>query len=89
MVTTTADSGSGSLRQAIVAANLHAGLDTIRFAIPGSGVHTIGVQSALPTIVDAVSIDGYTQPGASASSGTLLIELSGAGTAVECVRVEY
>ena len=40
-VTNTSDGGSGSLRQAINDANGHAGLDTISFNIPGSGVHTI------------------------------------------------
>ena len=36
-VTTTADSGAGSLRQAILDANANAGADTIAFDIPGSG----------------------------------------------------
>jgi hypothetical protein len=40
-VTTTADSGAGSLRQAITDANGNAGADTIAFNIVGSGVHTI------------------------------------------------
>ena len=39
-VTTTADSGAGSLRQAITDANSSAGPHTIQFAIPGPGVHT-------------------------------------------------
>ena len=34
-----------------------------RFNITGSGVHTIAPADALPTITDAVTIDGYTQPG--------------------------
>jgi len=42
-VTTTADSGAGSLRQAITDANSSAGPHTIQFAIPGSGVHTISL----------------------------------------------
>ena len=40
-VTSTADSGAGSLRQAITDANASLGLDTIAFNITGSGVHTI------------------------------------------------
>ncbi len=40
-VTTAADSGAGSLRQAILDANANAGADTIAFDIPGSGIHTI------------------------------------------------
>ena len=48
-VTNTNDSGAGSLRQAILDANTHAGLDKITFNIAGSGVHTIAPLSALPT----------------------------------------
>ena len=64
-VTTTADSGAGSLRQAITDANANPGHDTISFNITGSGVHTIQPATTLPVITDAVTIDGYTQPGAS------------------------
>jgi hypothetical protein len=88
-VTTTADAGPGSLRQAILDANASLGLDTIAFAIPGAGVHTIVPTSALPPIIDPVVIDGYSQPGSSANTATvgnnavILVELSGqnAGTA--------
>jgi hypothetical protein len=76
-VTTTADSGAGSLRQAILDSNASAGVpDTIAFAI-GSGVQTIEPASSLPAITDPVTIDGTTQPG---FAGTPLIELSGATT---------
>ena len=57
------DNGAGSLRQAILDANLDSGLDTIVFQIPGGGVHTIAVLSALPTIAFPVVIDGTSQPG--------------------------
>jgi len=83
-VANTNDSGAGSFRQAIMDANANPGLDTIAFAIPGSGVQTIAPTSTLPTITDPVVIDGYTQPGTSPNTdptgfnGTLLIELSGA-----------
>src|SRR5438132_7471692 len=40
-VTNTNDSGPGSLRQAILSANVNPGLDSITFNIPGSGVRTI------------------------------------------------
>lgn len=74
VVTTTADSGPGSLRDAIETANSTPGPDTITFNIPGSGVQTIQPLSALPTITDPVVIDGSSQPGYSDSP---LIELSG------------
>ena len=82
-VTTTADSGAGSLRQAILDANATAGVDTIAFNIPGTGVQTIAPQTALPEVTDYVTIDGYTQPGSSVNAlaiginAVLLIELSG------------
>ena len=84
-VTNTNDSGAGSLRQAILDANAAAGLDTIAFAISGSGVRTIVPASPLPPITGPVTIDGYTQPGTSAntnpttsgSNAVILIELNG------------
>jgi IPT/TIG domain-containing protein/S-layer family protein len=74
-VTTAADSGAGSLRDAITQSNASAGtLDTIAFTIPGTGPHTISPLSALPTVTDPVVIDGSIQPG---FAGTPLIELDG------------
>jgi uncharacterized repeat protein (TIGR03803 family) len=89
MVTNSADSGSGTLRQAILDANADASPDlvTVGFNIPGAGVHTIAPLSALPTITRPVTIDGYTQPGtspntfANADNAVLLIELSGGSLA--------
>jgi parallel beta-helix repeat protein len=76
-VTTTADAGPGSLRQAILDSNASAGtLDTIAFAIAGAGPHTIAVASPLPGINDPVVIDGTTQPG---YAGAPLIEIDGTG----------
>jgi CSLREA domain-containing protein len=63
-VVNTSDSGPGSLRQAILNANANVGPDVIDFALPGAGVHTIHLLTALPTITDTVTIDGYTQTGA-------------------------
>ncbi|HEY6940912.1 right-handed parallel beta-helix repeat-containing protein [Dokdonella sp.] len=85
-VTSTDDSGPGTLRQAILDANANAGADTIAFAIPGSGVHTISPTSSLPSITGPLLIDGYSQPGSQPNGntpaqggldGTLAIELSG------------
>src|SRR5215213_10370886 len=55
-----------TLRAALNEANYTSGADTINFAIPGSGVKTIAPESELPTITEAVTINGYSQPGASA-----------------------
>lgn len=80
-VDTTADSGLGSFRQAILLANANVGPDTITFAIQGTGVHTITVLSPLPTITDEVFIDATTQPGVNCATGssaaTLLVVLDG------------
>jgi len=66
-VTTSADSGAGSLRQAILDANSVAGVDTIDFAIPAGqcsagGVCTITLATSLPAATEAVLLDGTTQP---------------------------
>jgi hypothetical protein len=68
-VTTTADSGAGSLRDAITTANGSGFGQNIFFNIAGCpGVCTITLSSALPTVMVPVTIDGSTQPGASANT---------------------
>jgi CSLREA domain-containing protein len=96
IVNTAADTDDGactvnlcSLRDAINAANASASAAAITFNIPGSGVQTIQVNSTnlgwLPDITVPITIDGYTQPGASANTlasgdnAVLLIELAGPG----------
>ncbi|WP_102126511.1 PxKF domain-containing protein [Deinococcus planocerae] len=58
-VTNTNDNGDGSLRQAILNANTNLGADTITFSLTGPG--TINLLSPLPTVADALTING---PGA-------------------------
>ncbi len=60
------DDGAGNctLRAAIEETNDLAGADTINFGIPGAGAHTITIGSALPDIIDQVTIDGSTEAGA-------------------------
>jgi hypothetical protein len=50
VVTTTTDSGPGSLRQAILDSNANPGLDTIDFNIAPGGVQTIKPLSVLPSL---------------------------------------
>jgi len=64
VVTNTNDAGEGSLRQAITNANAFASNDTITFSVSG----TIGLTSALPSLVTA------------ATAGTLTINGGGAVT---------
>ncbi len=64
-VTNNNDHGPGSFRQAILSSNATSGsaANTINFQISGGGVQTIALQSALPAVTHAVTIDGTTQPG--------------------------
>jgi len=68
-VSNTDNSGTGSLRQAIVDANNEAGDDSIVFNIPSgecdgmnTGICRILIDSAFPIITEGVTIDGTTQP---------------------------
>ena len=89
-VTTTEDSlNAGTLRTAIICANVTPNIDRdgdnipdpdpITFNIPGGGPHKIEPLSQLPTITDALHLDGTSQPG---FVGVPLIEVDGnlAGT---------
>jgi hypothetical protein len=66
-VTTPADGGAGSLRQAITDANASPGFDGISFAIDpmasGPGPWTIALRSPLPPIKDRIAMSGFSQPG--------------------------
>ncbi|MEM7272598.1 MAG: RICIN domain-containing protein [Actinomycetota bacterium] len=84
-VCATASQGC-TLRAAMTQANNNNGPDTINFNIPGTGIQTIALGSELPTINDpsgGVTIDGYTQPGASPNTdplifnATILIDIDG------------
>jgi hypothetical protein len=87
-VVNTADSGAGSLRQAILDVNAQSSSQPVRivFSIPGSGVQTITPSSALPTLTQPAIIDATTQPG---FAGTPVIELNGgsAGAAANGLHV--
>ncbi|HEY0100956.1 MAG TPA: hypothetical protein VGB76_18555, partial [Pyrinomonadaceae bacterium] len=78
VITNNNDSGAGSLRDAITAANASPGTDTIAFNLP-PGAQKIEVGLAfplpLPDITDPLIIDGTTQPG---YDGKPLVVLSGA-----------
>jgi hypothetical protein len=85
-VTNTSDSGTGSLRQAMLNVNGQSSpLVGIVFNIPGNGVQTIGPQTDLPTLTQPAVIDATTQPG---YAGTPIIELNGSvGSAVTGIHV--
>jgi hypothetical protein len=95
-VTDTGDMGMGTLRQAILDANANVNVvDLIEFNIAGPSF-TIQPASALSTITDPVTIDGYTQPGTSVNTdprttnAVLLIEIDGSMTgAANAFLVEH
>lgn len=72
--------GKVSLREAIIAANNTAGLNTVTFSITGStgayGEYTITLSSTLPTISEAIYLNAATQAGYSTHP---LIVLDGEG----------
>lgn len=72
-VNTSVERGPGSLRQAMLDANVSPGPDRIEIAI-ASGPQTIRLASPLPEVTESVVIDATTQPG---YAGTPLIELLG------------
>jgi CSLREA domain-containing protein len=106
----TADDGACTLREAIVASqsNLASGampgecaageplpaVDTIAFAIPGAGLHSILLTDLLPGIVETVVIDGYTQPGATANTlavgddAMLRIQIDGSGFSNDLFKLQ-
>jgi hypothetical protein len=80
IVSSTADSGAGSLRQAIIDSNAAVGqTNQIDFALPGLGLQSITPTSPLPAITQSVLIDGWSQPGC---DGTPLIELNGSDAGI-------
>jgi hypothetical protein len=76
-VLNTADSGAGSLRQAILNANTSPGPNTIDFAIIGTPPFIINLASALPAVTNSVTIDATSQP---LYPGTPVVELNGTNT---------
>ncbi len=90
-VTNTNNSGAGSLRAAVTAAEANPGLDVICFNIPGAGPHVISLTSELEMIDQPLIIDGLTQPGTSHNTWppTLLIAISGAGAGMNGDGLEF
>lgn len=96
VVTNTNPSGPGSLYQAITDANNLRGADRILFNIPGAGVHTIDAgQARLPTVVESLVIDGYSQPGAKPNSlqvgsdAVILIQIDGSSATTAGAGLEF
>jgi parallel beta-helix repeat protein len=79
LVINTADSGAGSLRQAIFDANSTPGVDNIYFNIPGMAPHKLNLTYDLPTISEGVLIHGGSQPnnGYTGSDPKIEIDCSG------------
>lgn len=88
--------GNCSLRAAIQEANAFAGANIIDFAIPDGCLQTILPSSALPAITESVTINGYSQSGATTntaatgSNATICVQLDGlfAGGFVDGLRID-
>ncbi|MEL7498784.1 MAG: right-handed parallel beta-helix repeat-containing protein [Planctomycetota bacterium] len=74
-VTNTNDSGDGSLREAINCSNNQLGKQDILFMLPNGSDRKIVLESALPPIIDEVTIYGHTQEGF--NFGDIVVELDG------------
>ena len=72
-----ADSGPGSLREAIVNANSNPGRDVIAFDFPGPGPHVIQLDEELPAFTEPVTIDGTTEPDFAPGAPSVVIDGSG------------
>jgi hypothetical protein len=68
VVSNTNDSGPGSLRSVIQAADASTTPATITFNLPGSGPFVIAPLTPLPALTSTVTINGYSQPGAQANT---------------------
>ena len=94
-VTNKNDSGTGSLREAIVSANATAGPQKIEFNLPTCNpAQVIFLQSPLPDVTDTLEIDGFSQPGASpntlsiGSDSVICLIISGLNqTLAQAIRV--
>ena len=71
-VTTTNDTGSGSLRYAILQSNTNPGPDIVEFHIPGTKAWGIRPATVLPDVTEMVTIDATTQTGYSNQPVVLL-----------------
>ena len=76
-VTNNGDSGAGSLRQAILSANLTPAIDEIQFALP-IGQHVITPLTPLPVMTTGVDVNGTSQTG---YAGVPIVGIDGATAA--------
>jgi hypothetical protein len=78
MVTSTADSGPGTLRQAILDLDANgdstgAPANTLTFQLAGTGPQTIAPATPLPNVTRPVFIDGWSQGGPGYSGPPLIV----------------
>ncbi len=88
MVTSAADSGANTLRQAILNSNATPGANNIDFSLPGSGVQTISLLSVLPAITNPALVDGWSQGGLT-YTGAPLVEINGAAAGSGATGLDF
>lgn len=88
VVTTTANTGPGSLEDAMRGATNAPGADTISFAIPGTPPFVISPTGFLPEVHGGTTIDGTTQAGWSNHHPAVVIDGSLAGSnGIRCLYI--
>lgn len=93
IVTSNADSGPGTLREAlsIAAGNGNASIDRITFNMPGNSAtdHIIKIRTELPTITTDVIIDASTQPGQNAALNGAKVTIDGRSFDFNPIQSQY
>lgn len=92
-VTNTSDNGAGSLRQAMLDANLWPGPGTISFRLPDPAARLIAPLTPLPIITEPVVLDGSGSPGvvihgAAAGTGADGLVIRGSNVTVRHLAID-
>jgi hypothetical protein len=88
-VTSTNDTGTGTLRQAITSANNSGVSNFIAFNLTGTGPFTINISNALPALGAVMTIDATTQPGYAGTPRVFVNGLRAGSGGVHGFDVQY
>jgi hypothetical protein len=79
LVSNSQDNGQGSFRQSLINANAIRGPDRVVFNMLGLAPYTIRPNSPLPALIEPITIDGASQPGAALYSPQVELDGSASG----------